>query len=664
MNNSCCKWPRVLRTKFAAALLVLAGAWCAPAASAGAPEWLRDLTRQPLPEYPKDTNAVMLLNEQITVVKDNGEIFTTYRRAYKILRPKGRELGTFLVYFDNETRLTYLKAWSIPPDGKEYEVKEKDAIETTLGGDSLYDDTHRKILTIPAAEPGNIIGYEYEQKQRPYVLQDVWYFQEKVPVRLARLTLQLPSGWEYKTIWMQHADQEGKQIADNRWVWELADIPAVEDEPAMPPWPAVAGRLAVLYFPRGQTHAQAQASWKEVGQWYAGLATKSRQASPEIQKQVADLTASAPSALEKIRRLARFVQNDVRYVAIEIGVGGYQPHAARDVLVHRYGDCKDKVALLSAMLHELGMDSFYVLTHSDRGYIAPSFPSILNFNHVILAIRLPSGVPRDSLLALYDDAQLGTLLFFDPTSTHTPLGLLPPELQANYGLLVTGEGGQLVQMPLLPAATNRLARSGKLRLDDSGTLSGTVQEERSGEPARDQRIELQSALPGDRAKVLENFLGTFLGGFRLTNASAENLQDNDKNLILRYDFTAENYAKSAGSLLIVRPRVLGQKSEGLLEGKERKYPVELGIATLQTDLYEIALPAGYKVDELPPPMHADYSFASYESKIDVVNNVLRYERTYQVKQVSVPLEKLAELKRFYRQVAADERSSAVLKRAE
>jgi hypothetical protein len=84
---------------------------------------------------------------------------------------------------------------------------------------------------------------------------------------------------------------------------------------------------------------------------------------------------------------------------------------------------------------------------------------------------------------------------------------------------------------------------------------------------------------------------------------------------------------------------------------------------MQTDVYDITLPAGYEVDELPPPVHLDYSFASYESKIEVANNVLRYKRTFQVKQVQVPVDKLADLKKFYRQVAADERSSAVLKRA-
>jgi hypothetical protein len=665
MNKPCFRPDNRIRNSLFAALLV-AAAFCFPSsAAASAPEWLRALSRVPVPSYPKETDAVMLLNEQSTVVKDSGEIVTIYHRAYKILRPKGRELGTVVVYFDNETRLTYLKAWSIPPDGKEFEVKEKDAVELSLGGDNLFDDTHYKFLKIPASEPGNIIGYEYEQKRRPNVLQDRWNFQEDIPVRLARFSLQLPAGWEFKPIWMQHAEVAAKQSGNNLWTWEIADVPAIEHEFSMPPWPAIAGRLAVVYFPRNNSaQEKVQDSWRDVGKWYAGLAAPSRQTSPEIQQKVKDLTSGAATPMEKIRALSAFVQKEIRYVAIEVGIGGYQPHSARDVLIHRYGDCKDKVTLLSTMLNEVGVESYYVLTNSERGYITATFPSMMNFDHVILAARLPQGVPADAMLTIQDHPKLGNLFYFDPTSTSTPFGSLPSSLQANYGLLVAPDGGELLRMPLLPGAANRLQRSGKLHLDATGTLSGTVQELRLGEPAIERRAELQHAKPGERTKVLESFLATFLNGAQLTTASAENMDEAEKDLILRFGFVAENYAKTAGNLLLLRPRVLGQKGDDILEEeKERKYPVEFSTASIQTDVYEISLPSGYKVDELPPPLKVDCGYVSYESKIELVGDVLRYQRTYQVRQVMVPVEKLPELKKFYRQVAADERSNAVLKRS-
>jgi len=89
-----------------------------------------------------------------------------------------------------------------------------------------------------------------------------------------------------------------------------------------------------------------------MGIWYSTLTTGRRDPSPEIKQKVATLTASAATPLAKMQALAAFVQNDIRYVAILLGIGGIQPHPATDVFANRYGDCKDKATLLSSMLKE------------------------------------------------------------------------------------------------------------------------------------------------------------------------------------------------------------------------------------------------------------------------------------------------------------------------
>ena len=666
MNNrpSSKRRARVRGTSRIALLALAALLFPASTTLAGAPDWLRAAAREPLPAYPKDTKAVIVFSELVISVKDNGEIEILHRCAYKILRPEGRDYGTFSVFFDKDTRLTYLKAWSIPADGKEYEVKEKDAVETGITDFELYVDTRHKILRIPAADPGNVVGYEYVQKQRPFILQDQWPFQERIPVRRARFTLQLPSGWEYDSSWINYAQQKPQTAGSSQFVWDLENVPAVEIEPQMPPWGAVAGRLEVKYFPRNPAQAsQGRGSWHDLGVWYAGLTVSSRQATPEIKQKVAELTSAASTLLDKMKALTSFLQRQIRYVAIEIGIGGYQPHAASDVFLHKYGDCKDKVTLLSSMLHEIGVESYYVIINSERGIALPEFPSALAFNHVILAIRLPEGVPTEDLYAAVNHPKLGRLLFFDPTDPYTPLGYLPSSLQANYGLLVTPDGGELIALPLLAPSTNRLLRTAKFSVTTSGTLSGEVHEIRWGAPAVEERVQFLQATAPERSKVLENYLGGFLAGSVLTGAAVGNLEQYDAGLTLTYRFVVENYAKTAGNLLMLRPRVLGEKGSLLLEEKERKYPVEFREATLQSDVFEIALPPGYVVDELPPPTKVSYDFGAYSSEMAVEGNTLRYKRTYEIKDVRVPTQSLDSLKKFFRQIAADERSSAILRRA-
>jgi len=435
----------------------------------------------------------------------------------------------------------------------------------------------------------------------------------------------------------------------------------------MPPWQGVAGQMIVSFFPSGgSAQNQGFQNWKQMGIWYQGLTSGRRDASPELKQKAASLTASASTPSAKMKALGEFAQRDIRYVAIELGIGGWQPHPAAEVFTHHYGDCKDKATLMGAMLHEIGIDSYYVVINSERGSVTPETPAHMGgFDHVIVAIKLPDGVSEGSLAATMIHPKLGKILFFDPTDELTPFGQLSGALQANYGLLVTPDGGELVELPKLSPATNGIQRIAKLSLNASGTLSGEVQETRVGDRAWSQRWALRTVTKDtDRIKPIETLLSHSLATFQITKASVSNLQLTDQPFLYNYSVVAQNYAKPAGNLLLVRPRFVGNKSSDLLETKEpRKYPVEFDGPSRDSDSFEITLPAAYEVDDLPPAVNADYSFASYHSKTEVNGNTLKYTRTFEVKELSVPLSKVEDLKKLYRIIASDERNTAVLKPA-
>jgi len=647
-----------------AGLPLLLAVLAAPAL-ADPPDWLRAAAQTPAGKYPEETKAVLLYDEQITTIKDDGEITTVYREAYRILRPEGRDRGQVVVPFDNETKLTSLKGWCLPAQGKEYEVKEKDAVETSLFNDSFFSDDRQKLLIIPAADPGNVIGYEYEQKQRPYVLEDRWIFQGTDPVHLSRFTLHLPKGWEYKAYWANHPEVAPQAAGENAWTWEVRDLPALQPEYAMPPLRSLVGQFHIIYYPRSAELAgKSLASWAEVGRWYARLAAGRRDASPDEKQKVQALTASLATPLEKMEVLAAYLQRQVRYVDVEVGIGGWQPHAAADVFHNSYGDCKDKATLLGSMLDVIGVNSYYLILNDFHGGVEAGVPVARGFDHVILAIQVPPGVPSETLHATVKHPKLGTLLIFDPTNERVPLGLIPEYEEGNSALLVGPEGGELIELPLLPPALNRLTRTAKFTLSPDGRLAGQVDETFSGPIASHYRAAFLRSNVADRRKVIENYLGGFLSGFSLQEPTVENLEKYDQDLIIHYQFVSEHYAKPAGGLLLLRPRVLGQKADDFFEGKERKYPVQFEAPTLQTDDFLIALPPGFTVDDLPTAADLDAGFASYKSQIQVQGSVLHYSRQYQIKDILVPTERLPKLKTFYRQVAGDENASAVLKRAE
>ncbi|MCK7476689.1 MAG: DUF3857 domain-containing protein [Candidatus Moduliflexus flocculans] len=316
-------------------------------------------------------------------------------------------------------------------------------------------------------------------------LEDAVDFQGEFPVLKSLYTLALPPGWEASFSWVSWPSVQAIQPPGSphtTWTVELADIPAVGDEPSMPDARAVAGRLIV----RVKTRAAGPlyfSGWADMGAWYTKLSGPRRVPDASVAEKARGLASASADPLAKIAALARFVQKDIRYVSVQIGVGGFQPHFATDILKNRYGDCKDKATLLAALLEASGIDSYYLIVNTSRGVVTPGSPvSLYGFNHAILAVRLPDDVPDAGLDSLVRHPRLGRLLIFDPTMPTTPLGRLPYYLQANTALLVDGLSGELVLLPSPQPEGNSVERTGKLVLSGDGTLSGEFREKRRAPP--------------------------------------------------------------------------------------------------------------------------------------------------------------------------------------
>ena len=185
-------------------------------------------------------------------------------------------------------------------------------------------------------------------------------------------------------------------------------------------------------------------------------------------------------------------------------------------------------------------------------------------------------------------------IIFDPTDEYTPVGSLRSELQDTYALIVTDSSGELVHTPVLDPDWNVVKRLGKFALDPDGALSGEVSEDRSGDFAREERERLHYTDERQRTSDFERWLGRSIQGFTLTGVEIKQASERNQDLVLGYKLSAAGYAKPRGPLMLVRPRVLDDKS-GNVEHKLRKYPLELGSTRRETDTYEIELPEGGQV---------------------------------------------------------------------
>jgi transglutaminase-like putative cysteine protease len=634
-------------------LLTLIVAAIATAALADAPDWVTSAAAIPTPEYARSARAVVLLDS--TAVLVGGSMTTRHRRVVRILGSHVRDVVMPNVVYDSGTALLSFHGWSIAPDRHTVTaVSERDTIESSPWGE-LYNDAHVKVLSFPSSDPGTIVAWESEQRDRPDFVQTTWSFQGALPVVNASLLITLPRELRYEAHWFRHADVQ--PVSDPPSTsWELHDIPAIGEEPHMPAFDALAGRLGLHFVAVKDAAAADTQSWAALARWYDGLAESRCAATPALQAKSRELAPADRAPLDRIRALAAFAQRDVRYVAIEIGVGGYQPHEAGEVFAKRYGDCKDKATLLRTMLRESGIESFYVILNATRGIVDPVFPSIGAFNHVILAIRMPAAAP--DLYATIDHSKLGRLLLFDPTSTATPFGVLPQEEEGGHALLVTGDGGELITLPTTPAVANQLRRTAKLQLDADGTLRGDIEETRTGHLAAELRYALRAKNEAQRIAWIDSQVAAHLARPEVSGLSFEHVDDCNGDVVIRYKVVAHDYASHAAELTLVRPRVLGQKADTQID-VARKHPYETDGPAQHVDDVEITIPETLKLDELPPAARVAIAALTYTSEAKFAGTKLTYHREYTIQAPTVMSDQFADMNRAFAKIATDERAAAV-----
>ena len=637
-------------------------------ASHEAPDWMHAAAAKPLPPHDEKADAALLYSDTSVIVLSKDKVRTHVRQVFKILRPEGRHYGNFFVYTSGREKVTFMRGWCIPAHGKDYETQDKDIVDQApmaVPGIELITDLRRKFVEIPAPDPGNVVGYEYETEEQPYFLQNQWHIQDREPTKETHFRLELPAGWHYKASWIHHSEISPQQTGSNKWEWSATDVPGIRHEEQMPPIAGIASGMIISFTPPGGAPDHNDLlSWNDMGKWYDGLTGERMAATPPIKQEVSSITGSQANTLAKMQAIAEYIQNQIRYIAIELGIGGWQPHSAADVYAHRYGDCKDKATLTISMLQGIGVEGYYVIINASRDAVGGDDPAHNGFNHAITAIRLPEGLDDPSLVATIIHPKLGRLLFFDPTDEVTPFGQIRGALQSNYGLLVGPDGGELVQLPRQQPVMAGIKRLGKLELDANGTLYGEVAESRIGDRAAQVRWTLRTAsAEKEKTEIIETLLSDSLGSFQLTGSNFNNVADRKQPLGVNYAFQARDYAKSAGDMVLVRPRVLGSKSSGLLETNEpRKFAIEFDSPVHDSDNFDITLPSDYEVVDIPAPVDVDFGFADYHSKTEVTGSTLHYARTFEVKDVSIPVSKAEELKKFYRIIATDEHSTVVLKR--
>jgi transglutaminase-like putative cysteine protease len=197
------------------------------------------------------------------------------------------------------------------------------------------------------------------------------------------------------------------------YTWEGRDAAPVEREDGLPEW----------FSPEPWVEASEFGSWREVVALFEGVYLRREAPGPDLTAEIAKLRALAGSDEDRLLEATRFVQDDIRYLGIELGLGGAQPFAPSVVLQRRFGDCKDKSVLLVTLLRALGFDARPALVNTRRTReLDEALPSPRIFDHAIVHVTIGA---RSVFIDPTETYQRGPLAERDPPDYERALIIAP-----------------------------------------------------------------------------------------------------------------------------------------------------------------------------------------------------------------------------------------------
>ncbi len=603
--------------------------------------------------YPQE-QLVWLLDYGNAKWEANGTGSTTFRTVVQILKQNAvsRYQEQSLSYSPGHERLTLNWARVLNTKGEvisEAPSHVQDSDIPAQRGDPVYSDRRVKRISLTGVAPGTIVDISYTRDElKPFLPSDFlvpWRVTPANPVMRSYFTVDVPEGMKVH-IREQNLNfkRTEKSDAGRRLItWAARDVPALKPE-LFAPDSLPAGMFIDVTGP---------VEWADIARWYAGNARDRYAPTPAVRAKVSEVVKGAATLDDSIARVHKWVAQDIRYVAIALGLGGYQPRLPDSVMKTGFGDCKDKATLFITALKVLGVNAYPVILNS-FGRVKETVPSIQQFNH---------------LIAAYDRGNRRQ--YVDLTADLVPLGQLPTSYWGSFALLVREDGSsESVRLPTWTGAENQLRMKLRGTLSEDGALTGWIEQTGTGSA----EVMLRSMIRAVSDSASRDMFRTAQARQIGRDATSDSLEifppkDFSARPLIRVRFSNSRGADKTTASMMILPHPFGgggaaQMLTTLEKQPKRTRPIDLKYflppMTAVQDV-EITLPQGWKA-KLPPDVSVTGLVGTHSITYAQEGNILRIKRIYgNATGVAAP-EKWPDVLAWFRSAAKDDARFIVLER--
>jgi len=513
--------------------------------------------------------------------------------------------------------------------------------DETLVGDERVLYLRHTVASYPTT-----VETEYEVETTSFFDLGAWDIQDdqqSVQNSYYRISIDDNAGFRYLNKNTTITPLKESLAGKSTYSWTIKNLKAIKLEEGAEAWRV----FPRLYFSQNKFNMEGYpgdiSTWQNYGKWQKDLNADVCSLTPEREAEIRKMTDTIKSDKDKARFLYRYLQENTRYVSVQLGIGGWKPFPATFVDQKKYGDCKALSNYMSALLKAVGIKSYYAIINAEKNKepADPSFPRN-SFNHVILCVPFKNDTT-----------------WLECTSAYQPFGKLGTFTENRNALVVTEDGGKLMRTPRSTMEDNQFNSEVHLTLDADGGAKATVKILATG-GYRDEYISL-SMLKADEQKT---------GMLELLNIKQPMSFDIDPykdsngvreiSLNLAYDKFCDIAARDKQ---FYRPHVFDLVAFTLPVEEHRQSDYYFDHPLEKTCITTIDLPAGFEIETLPvnQSLKFDYGYEvkyTYDAAKSQVISTAKFNITNQV----IPAAKYNELQGYLESVEKAQNKKLVIKR--
>jgi len=595
-------------------------------------------------------NAVVRLNDVSVVVNSKNELSIIEKRIVTVLNEKGNYAVGAYASYDKYNKIKKIEARIFNEVGEEIKkYKKRDFIDrSAVDGGTLYSDSRVLLMGYTPATYPYTVEFYYELESSNTAAIPTWRpisgYYVGVEKDIYNLKDNADLGLRFKEKNLQDYNIT-KSNSTTSLSYTLENAIPISPEDLSPSYynyyPQVLVAMENFSFYGVEGKAK---NWLEFGNWINDALLEGRnQVTEETKQEILSLTSNLNDPIEKAKAVFQFVQENTRYISVQVGIGGVQPIPALEVDQLKYGDCKGLTNYTKSLMEIVGVTSYYCIVEAGNEMIdlEDDFASLEQGNHIILAIPTENDT-----------------VWLDCTSQLHPFNFIGDFTDNRNVLVVKPNGSEIVKTQLYVDSLNYQSTIANIKLKANGSFTSKINRKTRG-LQYDNRFYIERK-PNDKVIEYYKYHWSYINNLEILNYKFTNNKI-DVEFTENLDVEASAYASVSGGRLLFKPNVFNQNSYVPTRYRSRKMPIDISRGYLDEDFFEIEIPQGYEIEAIPENINIKNKFGEYYFEISTSANIISYKRKIFLKKGQYPNTDYKNYRDFRKQISKADNSKIVLK---